>query len=495
MGKTIKKKSSSRAMVPMKQVRKLIDTAVKQANVALAASMTDTLGRAEDLQWRKLTGDLSRNLPAVTQDRMIEISYWLWKTNPLARFIIEIQTAFIVGDGIKLKAEDPKVQAVIDKFWSHPVHDLTLALEKHVRELGIFGEQCWPKFVGEFSGAVALGYQDPAYIEDVVTDPENCRIKIAVITRTKDFRPGKKYRIVLHPQVEEFLSFYAKEVRDSCDGDTYFFAVNNVTNAPRGTSDLFHRADWLDVYEQFLFDYAEKISQFNTFIWDLMVDASDQKEIDRVMKLLDKKSGSTFGHNKSVTLEAKTPDLKASESDTAARLFRNHNLGEYPEHWFGGGGDVNRATAMESGTPIFKMMSSRQLYICYILEFLGNDIIREAADRGFLTGVPKDKLKCSAEAPEMVTKDMTKFGTVISQLAASLVSMVNGEMLSRDTAIKSFAFAMDMIGFQIDPEAEKKAIEEDISADEQRDYKKEPAPGTGDMDRQDPTNPDEKATQ
>jgi hypothetical protein len=437
--------------------------------------MSDMIGPVQDIQWRKLTGDVTRDLPSVTQDRMIDISYWLWKTNPLARFIIEIQTAFVVGDGIKLKADDPKVQAVLDDFWTHPINNFELNLEKHVRELGMFGEQCWPKFVGYYSGNVALGYQDPAYIKTVVTDPENCKIIIGVITRGKDFHDGKKYKTALDPLVDEFLSYDAQLFRDSCENkECYFFAINNVTNAPRGTSDLFHRADWLDIYEQFLFDNAEKVSQFNTFIWDLMVKSADKKQIDEIMKTLSKKSGSTFGHNDSVELEAKTPDLKANDTSTQARMQRNHILGEIPEHWFGGGGDVNKATSMEMGTPVFKMMSSRQRYVCSMFTFLGNDIIREADKRGLLQGVPDDQKKCRAEAPEMVSKDLAKFGTVINQFSASLISMVTNKLLSRETAIKSFAFAVELIGFKIDPEEEGIAIDEEVDSAPEQDYKKKP---------------------
>jgi hypothetical protein len=468
-------------------VDKLFGAEIKSAVAAetktlQAAAMSDLLGPEDMTGWRRLSGDVTRDLPAVTQDRMIDISYWTWKSNPLGNWMIEIMVAFVVGNGLKLKSDDPKVQALLDAFWKHPVNNMDLYVEKHVRELGIFGEQCWPKFTGFYSGQVALGYQDPFFIKTVVTDPENCKIKIGVITRGHDFRDGKKYKITLDPEVDEFLSQDARSFRESCgSNECYFFAINNVTNAPRGTGDLFVVSDWLDMYEQFLFDYAEKLMQYNTFIWDLMVKGADPKGIADIQKLLTKKSGSTFGHNEQVELEAKTPDFKANDAAEASRTLRNHILSNksYPEHWYGGGGNVNMATAMEMGTPVFKMMSSRQKFVSYMLEFVGMDVIREADKRGMLSGVEDTKKKCRVEAPEMVTKDLGKFGTVISQLATALTTQVSGNLISRDTAIKSFSFALELIGLQIDPETEKKAIADDIAADEQRDYKTDPAPKVG----------------
>ena len=53
-----------------------------------AASSSLSAPTLEDVQWRKLTGNAERELLPVTQDRMIEIAYWLWETNPLAGWLV-----------------------------------------------------------------------------------------------------------------------------------------------------------------------------------------------------------------------------------------------------------------------------------------------------------------------------------------------------------------------------------------------------------------------
>ena len=66
-------------------------------------------------------------------------------------------------------------------------------------------------------------------------------------------------------------------------------------------------------------------------------------------------------HNESETWQALTPDLGGRDLDAVSRLFRNHLLigSGMPEHWFGGGGDANRATAAEMGDPAFKTLKVR----------------------------------------------------------------------------------------------------------------------------------------
>ncbi len=448
-----------------------IDAKVKEQIKMQAASASESL---EEEGYRKLTGDSTRTLPGMNQDRMIQIAYWLWKTNPLGNWIIEIMTGFVVGEGFRIEAEDETVKEILNKFWDHPLNNLNIYLEKHVRELGIYGEQCWPKFVGDYTGTVALGYVDPANIKTVVTDPENCKMVIGVVTRGVNFTDGRKYKAVLHPDAEEFLSPSARSWRDNCQYACYFSAINNVTNDPRGTSDLFVVADWLDAYEQFLFDYADKWPMLNTFVWDMLVEGGSPATIAEQVKTFTKKSGSVFGHNEKVKVTPSTPDLKSIDAAAGAQLFRNHILGNksLPEHWYGGGGDVNRATAAEMGTPTMKMLSSRQKLVIFIVCSVLDDVLREAETHGMLKGVAEDKRGYKLITPELASKDITKFSAAIQALTTSLVSAEVNGWIDRDNAVKIWAFCLSMIGYELDVDAISENLDDEEIKKAYEDYLK-----------------------
>ena len=435
-----------------------------------AANMTD-----EDEGWRRITGDSTRQLNEVTQDRMIEISYWLWKYNPLANWIIEITTAFVVGDGLTIEAKNDDVQEVIDKFWDDPVNAMKLHLKKHTRELGIYGELCLPKFVGENSGRVRVGFFDPAQIKSVITDPHNCKMRIAVLLKGTGGKVGRKFKTVLPEGAEEVLSDKAKIYRDQCkDGEVYFDAINNVTNEPRGTSDLFVLADWLDAYEQFLYDYADKWPLLNSFVWDLLVEGADENEIKKALKNFTKKSGSIYGHNEKQKLEAVTPDLKAVDAEKGARLLRNHIMGNtgFPEHWYGGGGDVNRATAVEMGAPAFRMLSDKQAEIISIFSFILEDVIFEAGKAGMLDGVEVEERTFTVSAPPLAAKDITGFATAVQELTTALISAENQEWIDKDTGVKAFAFCLGLIGYELDVEAIQEELDKEKKDEGYEDYTK-----------------------
>ncbi|MDD5348447.1 MAG: hypothetical protein PHT59_07530, partial [Candidatus Omnitrophica bacterium] len=427
-------------------------------------------------------GNAERDLLPVTQDRMTEIAYWLVETNPLAGWLVDVTTAFILSEGIPFESKNEDVQKVLNGFWNDPVNRMQLYFPKHVNELQIFGELCFPAFTAGQTGRVRCGYVDPAYIDQVITDPENVRMVIGVLTKSWTGNIGgmayysdpKKYRTILPEGADQVLSPTAQQIREQLtDGDCFFWSINNVTNSPRGRSSLLSIADWLDVYEQFLFDYGDKWGQFNSFVWDLLVTGGKAEDINEQLKNFSKKSGSAFGHNEKVTLQAVTPDLKTNDALEGARLFRNHILGRwgFPEHWYGGGGDVNRATASEMDTPTLKIMSLKQLTVKYIMEDMLGYQVRQARNARYLR-VSDEEAVFSTTLPEMGTKDISKMSTAAQQMATAVVTAEIQDWVDKDTARKLFASIVSFTGVEMNFDEIKKTLEEQGSTKGYEDYLK-----------------------
>ena len=108
-----------------------------------------------------------RDLNPVAHNRMQQVAYYLYLVNPLARRIVEYTKNYVVGDGVMLRAADPAVNAVVQRFWNDPVNRMDFMLPESVRELSIFGEQCWLAAVNPVNGQVRLGYLDPSEIEAI----------------------------------------------------------------------------------------------------------------------------------------------------------------------------------------------------------------------------------------------------------------------------------------------------------------------------------------
>jgi len=412
-----------------------------------------------EIGWRRLTGAPTRELPMMDQDRAIEVAYWLWKTNPLARWIIEVITAFVAAKGSPFTCTNDKVRDLLTSFWDDPVNRMDIHWENFVRELGIYGEQCWPVFVAEQTGRVRLGYLDPAQIEEVFPDPDNVKIKVGVTIKSQTGGTARRLKVVLDGENEAFLSEKGKELRETfTDGQCFYFTINALTNEMRGTSDLFVVADHLDGYEQFLYDSNEKYARFNAFFYDITVDGADEKQLAKERAMYEPpKTGEAFIHNEKVKSEAVAPDLKAENAETAARLHRNHILGALglPEHWYGGGGDVNRATAAEMDEPSRKIIANRQEKIKNMLEFVFDFVIESAVEARYLTGVPEEELYAyEIQTPEISDKEVAKLSTMLQQVATALTTAEVQGWISNDDAAKAFAYFLAFVGYEYDPEAE-----------------------------------------
>lgn len=418
-----------------------------------------TIDDDED-QWRKLTGDAKRDLNSLTQSRMQELALYLWESNLLANRLIELPLAYLLAEGVRLVADDDIVQKWLDRFWFDPINQMDLKLAKKARELALYGEQCYPAFVNEMTGHVRLGYLDPGLIETVVVDPDNGEQPIGIVTRKNAKGQARRYRVIVNGPEQELFTERTRRIRETFDtGECFFFRVNDLSNGARGRSDLLAQIDWLDQYDQYLFGEIERQHNLRAFIWDVTLKGATPEEVaKRAKEITAPKPGSVRVHNDSEAWTAETPDLKAADSSESARLFRNHILGggTLPEHWYGGGGDVNRAAAAEMGDPTFKMFVMRQTYLGYMLETIGHYQIRqiELKEKRREPDLMDPIYKIRVQWPEMVASDTTKYAAALVQVAQGVAMAIDRGLMTDETAVRIIENMSGRLGVEFDAEEE-----------------------------------------
>lgn len=440
----------------------ILDFLFRRGGEASDARVVEASGATVDPDdeegWRRLSGDANRDLSPLSQERMRETALYLWDANLLANRIIELPLAYMLAEGVELRATEPEMQETIERFWSDPINAMDVKLPKKVRELAIFGEQVWPTFVNEMSGHVRLGYLDPALIETVVVDPDNPEQPIGIVT-VKD-RKGRalRYRVIVNGP-ETVFTQRTQAIRETfADGEAFFFTVNDLSVSRRGRSDLRAPADWVDGYDQFLFGEIERYNFLRAFVWDVTITGADDTKIkQKAREIKPPTPGSVRVHNDSEKWQAVSPEIGAYESAAAGRLFRNHVLGgaTIPEHWFGGGGDVNRATGDSMGEPTFKAFSMRQRFLKHMLESVGRYVIRQKLIAE--TGEPDwwdARLACEAVFPEMTARDTTKYAAALTQVVTAVNSAIDAGRMSDETGVALIAAVAGRLGVEIDPEAE-----------------------------------------
>lgn len=412
--------------------------------------------------YRRISGSTNRDLTPLAQDRMIELAWYIYDQNLFAKRMVGWMTEFVVGEGIKPKAVEPKVQEVIDRFWKDPVNRMKLNLESHTRELSIFGEQLLTPHVNQFNGHVRLGSIDPYNVDQVVwgsftKDADDIALPLTVKLKSQTGKPGRELKVInlVDDPANPEMGFRA--------GEVFYFAVNKAKRGTRGRSDLFAAADYIDGYDQLLFSALERFDVATRVFEDVTLEGYSEEEcrawLNKPENRTPPKPLSKRAHNEKTTYQLISPNLGAVELEGAgAKIFRNFILGGmgFPNFWFAEGGETNLATAVEQGTPTFKMLSSRQQYVIWMI----TEILEFVIDRAQLAGTLSDDVDrtFSLEAPELSVRDATKITGALQQVTFSLQAAVADGMLSIETARQIFAFMVSQIGVPVDAEEEARRI-------------------------------------
>lgn len=415
---------------------------------------------ADEEGWRKLSGDTRRDLDPMTQERMQKLSHYVWETNLLGNRLIELPLAYLLAKGVRLSVADEELQPVLDRHWTDGINCWAIKLIKRARELALFGEQCWPVFVS--GKMVRVGYLDPRRIATVVMDPDNAEQPIGIVTTRDRKGVAMRYRVIVNVPETAFTERTQAIRQSMADGDAFFFRVNDLCNGSRGRSDILSQIDWLDAYDEFLFGELDRAAMIRAFVWDLTLKGADQPTVDaRAKKFGAPKPGSAYIHNEQEELKASAPVMNTYDAANGAKLFRNHILGgaTMPEHWYGGAGDVNRATGSSMAEPTEKLYEMRQSFLGYMLCEVGRYVIRAHWDK--LDDELDDKehellatVRC--EWPEMTTKDTTKFASALASVVSAAASALAEGLMTRETAISIIAAIAKQLGVEIDVEDELK---------------------------------------
>lgn len=433
---------------------------------------------ADDADWRRLTGDARRDLAAMTQNRMQQLALYLWESNLLANRLIELPVAYLLAEGVELKATDEEANKVLQAFWNDPINNMKRKLKKKIRELLIFGEQCWPAFVNEHNGHVRLGYLDPALIEKVVTDPDNAEQPIGVITKRDRKGRYRKFRVIVNGNERDLFTQRTVQIRETFnDGDVFFNAINDLSAGVRGRSFLLGQIDWLDAYDMYLFGELDRSQFLRAFIWDVTLTGATEDQVkQRARQITAPKPGTARVHNENEQWQAVTPGLGAGDSEKNAKLFREHMLGgaTMPTHWFGGADDVNRATGDSMSEPTFKVFSSLQNDVGGILEDMGIFAINRSIDPTGQQMIidpydPDPDLMPECVWPALTARDTTKYAAALQQVAAAAVMAINQGLITHELALRQINAISGRLGVDFDADAELKAARKQASESAQND--------------------------
>lgn len=433
-----------------------------------------TAAQGGSQHFRRITKS-PRDLNTVTHERSVELAFFLYDSNPLAKRILELTRDFVCGDGISVQCQDEskprrdEQQEVVDRFWNDPVNRMDLKLPDKVNELGLFGEQCYTVAVNERDGSVQLGYVDPGSILDVLVDHDNAEIPVAVVLKGQ---PPQRLKVVQFDSdlasktygrlvgLKDGDGFTDGGEKRKYSGACFLFQINKVSSARRGRSDLLSLADWIDAEDQIQFNEVDRALLLKSFIWHVtLMGATDDQVKKRAAEIHEPKPGSTRVTNEKETWEPLAPTLNAADTAVSADMLLSKIAtgAGLPKTWLNGLMDVNRATASEMGEFGYAKLVRRQKYVRYMVEQMVTFVLDAAEMKGRIKRRPKAKGSTkpaawvfSVNVPEMRAKDMSSAATTFQTVVTACSLAMQDGLMDKQVAQDLIVLILGQLGVDVD---------------------------------------------
>ncbi len=434
-------------VIPRPHRRRLLE------NVLLGAPFPnpDAGTEFDDRHFRNIEQSGALDLPPGFLEKAQRLAVFLWRKNARAYCATELITDFVLGDGVRFKAEDDDVQALLDLHWK--LNEWPDKMQERIRSMALFGEQLYPVFVSDESGMVRVSSISPFQIVALKRDKDDAETLTHVRTSLPDGsgekdpedanrERGKIYTLV---RITEDGSLVADH--EDTAGLAFYFAVNRLSGATRGSPDMLSAIDWLEGLDTFLFSVMERAEITNELVWDIEYKGAKETEIRAKIADFTRslRSGGVIGHNEGMSIKVQVPNLAATDSDKVAKLILREiqSALRLAGLFFGDAEDLTRASASELSLPVAKMIQSRQNFWRRLLTKIFDFQIQSAKVAGKLDKDASEVFEI--DMAQVFLRDLTSVTTALVPLAAALDIAIAKQWVAADEARIIFRTVLEQI--------------------------------------------------
>jgi hypothetical protein len=347
----------------------------RQASLAVRAldDATDRLagayGRAPDTYPRDRRG--------YDRDEVLRDALEAWRTNPLARRIVELTSQYVVGGGLGIECRHERTHRFLQNWWNHRLNRMSMRAFELCDELTRTGN------------LFVILSSDPSGMSYVRALPTSAVIEIEAASNDVEQelvvweRPRGDGSEVIAPSGLMGHPWKVYDERaDPSSPVVLHYAVNRPVGAQWGESDLAPILRWLARYSVWLEDRARLNRYRQSFLY--VVKARFVSQAERLARQAEINAdppnpGSILVADESETWEVLNPELssfEAAEDGLALKKMIAAGSGN-PLHFLAEPESATRTTAEAAGGPTFRHYEQRQQYFLWIIQ----DIARVAVRR------------------------------------------------------------------------------------------------------------------
>ncbi len=335
-----------------------------------------------------------------------------WRQNPLARRLVGMVTAYVVGNGVSVSSPRRELNRFAHAWWTANSMDLRLA--DWCDELSRSGELFVLLFPDPHTGLPAVRVRPAAVIDQVLTNPEDYEEEWAFHDGTLGLtdadaswwqspgQAGAGQPVMLH------------------------YAVNRPLGALRGESDLAPILPWLRRYSRWLEDRVRLNAGVRAFLWVVKAPGRLRSElVERYRQ--PPEPGSVVITDEQESWTAVAPNLHANDAANDGRAIRWMIAAGGPGTSLldlGEGEDSNLATGQVMVEMRRRFLRRRQTYLGWLLA----DVLCTAWRMANQAQQGRERRAVTiadwvVEMPDISAEDNQKLAAAAAQLASALTTV------------------------------------------------------------------------
>jgi len=359
----------------------------------------------------------SKSASAIFQDRfnydrqtILKEALLAWRTNPIAKRIVELTTEFVIGDGIKFQCEHKASHNFLTDLWRHPLNKLDTQLPEWSDELTRTGD-LFLLCSADAAGMLYIRAVPSELIEEIQTQNNDYRQETFYLANNIDTPPYPAY----DPNAQQNLFML-------------HYCVNRPVGVSFGESDLYPILKWLQRLSTLVNDRVimQHLRNLVVYLVSGKYSAEPQREArQRSLNSNPPQSGSVVVAPENETWSVLSPNMQSSDAERdilAVKRMIAAGVG-LPLHYLAEPESSTRTTAEAAGMPTFRRFRARQNVFSLVIK----DVLTVA----LAVRKTVDKRVQPAAPLTIIPDDITERDNSILALAAARIEPVLADMFDR----------------------------------------------------------------
>ena len=346
-----------------------------------------------------------------------------WRTNPLARWLVQLTQVFVLGSGIEWECADKAADAFLRSFWDHPLNLLPSHLPAWLDEQTRSGD-LFLLFSVDDAGMSYVRAVPSEMIKEIQTRSNDYQQETAFIPGDLHQTPWMAY----DPQDKDQRSFMLH------------FPINQPVGCQFGESDLSPLLPWIGRLSTLVSDRVilhHVRSQISFVLQGRFTDSAAKIKRQREIELHPPKQGSILVTDESEiwsVLESRLGSQDASNDILAVKKLIAVGMG-VPLHYLAEPESSTRTTAEAAGTPAFKRFNDRQRQFKQLIHTILQValVVRSRTDKSI-----KPEVKITINAGDITERDNNLLALAAARIQPALADLYDRDLIAEPEYLRLF---------------------------------------------------------